>query len=90
MGLVSLQEETFQLLLSVCPERSCEHTVSCWLSISQEVASLMAQLVKNTPGMQETWEMWVRLLGWEDPLQKENRNPLQYSCLKNPMDRGAW
>ena len=19
-----------------------------------------------------------------------NRNPLQYSCLKNPMDRGAW
>ena len=20
----------------------------------------------------------------------ENSNPLQYSCLKNPMDRGAW
>ena len=20
----------------------------------------------------------------------ENGNPLQYSCLKNPMDRGAW
>ena len=20
----------------------------------------------------------------------ENDNPLQYSCLKNPMDRGAW
>ena len=19
-----------------------------------------------------------------------NNNPLQYSCLKNPMDRGAW
>ena len=19
-----------------------------------------------------------------------NRNPLQYSCLENPMDRGAW
>ena len=30
-------------------------------------ASLMAQLVKNLPAMQETW---VRLLGWEDPLEK--------------------
>ena len=30
-------------------------------------ASLMAQLVKNPPAMQETW---VRSLGWEDPLEK--------------------
>ena len=31
-------------------------------------ASLVAQLVKNQPAMQETW---VRSLGWEDPLEKE-------------------
>ena len=31
-------------------------------------ASLIAQLVKNLPAMQETW---VRFLGWEDPLEKE-------------------
>ena len=30
-------------------------------------ASLMAQLVKNLPAMQETW---VRYLGWEAPLEK--------------------
>ena len=30
-------------------------------------ASLVAQLVKNPPPMQETW---VRSLGWEDPLEK--------------------
>ena len=30
-------------------------------------ASLMAQLVKNPPAMQETW---FRSLGWEDPLEK--------------------
>ena len=23
-------------------------------------------------------------------VEKENGNPLQYSCLENPMDRGAW
>ena len=22
--------------------------------------------------------------------EEENSNPLQYSCLENPMDRGAW
>ena len=30
-------------------------------------ASLVAQLVKNLPAMQETW---VRSLAWEDPLEK--------------------
>ena len=30
-------------------------------------ASLVAQLVKNPPAM---WEIWVRSLGWEDPLEK--------------------
>ena len=28
-------------------------------------------------------------LGREDPLEKED-NQLLYSCLENPMDRGAW
>ena len=32
-----------------------------------ETASLVAQLVKNPPVMQETW---VRSLGWEDSLEK--------------------
>ena len=49
--------------------------------------SLMAQSVKNPPAMQETQ---FRFLGQEDPLEKEKANPLQYSCLESPMDRGAW
>ena len=36
-------------------------------------ASLVTQLVKNLPAMQETS---VRFLGWEDPLEKGY--PLQY------------
>ena len=50
----------------------------------------MAQRVKNPPAMQETQETQVRSLGREDPLEEENGNPLLYSCLKNPMDRGSW
>ena len=33
-------------------------------------ASQVAQMVKNPPAILETQEMWVRSLGWEDPLEK--------------------
>ena len=36
-------------------------------SLQYSWASLVAQLVKNPPALQETW---VRFLGWEDPLEK--------------------
>ena len=48
-------------------------------------ASLVAQIVKNLPTMQETQ---VRSLGWGDPLEEGMATP-QYSCLENPMDREA-
>ena len=89
-------------------------------------ASVVPQLVKKLPSMQETP---VHFLSWEDPLEKGQAtaavllgfpagsdgkesacsvgnldsipglgissggghgNPLQYSCLDNPVDRGAW
>ena len=31
----------------------------------------MAQRVKNLPAVQETQEMWVQSLGWEDLLKEE-------------------
>ena len=37
--------------------------------------------------MQETQ---VQSLGREDSPGEGNGNPLQYSCLETPMDRGAW
>ena len=56
-------------------------------SVRMKKASLVAQRLKRLPAMQETW---VRSLGREDLLGKETVAPLQYSCLENPMDRGAW
>ena len=44
-------------------------------------------MVKSLPAMQETW---VQSLGWEDALKKETDNPLQYFCLENSMEKGAW
>ena len=37
--------------------------------------------------MQETQ---IQPLSWEDPLEKENGNLLQQSCLENPRDRAIW
>ena len=38
-----------------------------YIKVGLSWASLVAQLVKNPPAMQETR---VRSLGWEDPLEK--------------------
>ena len=43
--------------------------------------------VKNPSAMQETW---VRSLGQEDSTGEGNGYSLQYSCLENSVDRGAW
>ena len=50
-------------------------------------ASLVAQLVKNLPAVQETR---VRSLGQGRSPGERNGNPLQYSCLENLMDTEAW
>ena len=42
--------------------------------------------VKNLPAKKERQ---VQTLGRKD-LGEGNGNPLQYSCLENPMDRGTW
>ena len=40
--------------------------------------------------MQETHEMRVQIPGSGRSSGGGHDNPLQYSCLENPMDRGAW
>ena len=45
---------------------------------------------KNPPAMQEMQETWVQCLGREDPPGGGHGNPLQYSYMENPRDRGAW
>ena len=40
--------------------------------------------------MQKLQETQVQSLVQEDPLEEGMGNPLQYSCLENPMERGAW
>ena len=47
-------------------------------------ASLVAQLVKNLPTM---WEIWVRSLGWEEPLQEGMASHPSILAWRIPMDK---
>ena len=50
------------------PHPSADNCIKVSFSMSLPTrASLVAQLVKNLPAMQETW---VQSLGWENPLEK--------------------
>ena len=77
--------------------RPYPHTEAAWVSrVGQWIAttsiyiwaSQVAQGVKNPPA--NAGDTRVRSLGQEDPLEWEMASLLQYSCLENSMERGAW
>ena len=52
--------------------------------------SQTALVVKNPPANTGDVRDKGSILESERSLGGGNGNPLQYSCLENPMDRGAW
>ena len=46
-----------------------------------KLASLVVQMVKNPPAVQETW---VRALGWGDPLEKEKATHSSILAWRSP------
>ena len=57
------------------------------MQIRKHRASLIAQLVKNLLAMHV--DLGSIPESGRSP-GEGNGNPLQYFCLENPMDRGAW
>ena len=51
------------------------------------MASLVTQMVKNLPAVQETH---VQSLGQEDPMEKETATHSSITPWEIPKDRGAW
>ena len=54
------------------------------------LASQVALVVKTPRPIQETLRETGLIPGQGRSPGRGNGNPLQYSCLENPMDRGAW
>ena len=67
-----------------------------WCAAVQGVAKSWTQLSNWTKQwrvslpVQEMQDTGVQSLGREDPPGVKNGNPLQHSCLENPVDRGTW
>ena len=64
--------------------RSC--CLPLWCREKREVALVIKILPANAGDVRNTG--WISGLG-RSP-EKENCSPFPYSCLENPMDRGAW
>ena len=59
-------------------------------TITSQVASQVAQWVKNPPAMQEMQADTGSIPRSVRSPGEGHSNPLQYCCLENPMDRGDW
>ena len=81
--------EVVQLPWPTRPPVPSNPPCSCYsLNVLSYRASLMAQSVKNLPACNAGDPGSIPGSGRSPG--EENNNPLQYSCLENPMDRGAW
>ena len=58
--------------------------------LSKVKASQVALVVKNLSANAGDIRDLSSVAGWGRSPEEGHGNPLQYSCLENPMDRGAW
>ena len=63
--------------------------ISCFW-ILHKWASQVVLVVKNPPANARDVRDTGLIPGWERSPRGGHGNPLQYSCLENPMGRGAW
>ena len=65
-------------------------TIYCSLVIWPAFTGHLALVVKNPPASAGDIRDMGSASGWGWSPGEGHGNPLQYSCLENPMDRGAW
>ena len=61
------------------------HLIFCYDMVGKGLPG--GSVIKSLPAYARTQAQSV---GQEDPLEEENVTSLHYSCLENPMNRGAW
>ena len=71
-------------MISFTYEIKTENSIRKQAHIYKELASLVAQLVKNPHAM---WETWIRSLGWEDALEKGKATHSSIQAWRSPWGR---
>ena len=76
----------WHLYLRLWPQELWHNKFSCFKTHGSCYIVLAQTVTKNLPAMWET-----RFDAWVGKTPEEGTcNPLQYSCLENPMDRETW
>ena len=91
---VSISRDSSEAVNHCCVSEGWVGSMESWLHITitwdfylQIRASVVAQVIKNLPAIQET-QIWS--LGREDPLEKGMATHSSNSCLENSLDRESW
>ena len=74
-------------LVNLCARNGHRKKASHWRNFISLGVSVMDQMVKNLPASAGDAGS---ICGLGRSTGGGNDNPLQYSCLESPMDRGAW
>ena len=105
LGVKEHLGRTDTFLLCSCRRAACVLAAGCssyrgrregWLIVPEALApritgaSQVALVVNNPPASAGDLRDVGLIPGSERSPGEGNGNPLQYSCLENPMDRGAW
>ena len=77
----------WKVAVAMCNFSQCRRCHITVILLSPFQASLVAQMVKNLPAIQET-KVWS--LGWEDPLKEHIATHSSILAWRIPMDRKAW
>ena len=98
VGLIVTSKRAYATPRSTAPRPPAPAAVHCdpYL-LSRHSQFCLSLCGASGPGAHQVWALWVSLAGmgfdskWDfTPPGEGNGNPLQYYCLENPMDRGAW
>ena len=71
-------------------KQSAKKKANIYKHVCQQRASQLVPAVKNLPANAGNLRVAGSIPGSGRSSWVWNDNPLQYSCLDNPMDRGAW
>ena len=74
--------------MNISQSKTMRPSISC--IFCSKWASQVMQVLKNLPANTRDIENAGSILGFGRSPGGGNSNPLQYSCLENPMERGAW
>ena len=77
----------------VSPSPSCPVAMGItWIKSSFKKPLSLPASLGGSDGKESAWNTgdWGLILGWGRSPGEENGNPLHYSCLEDPLDRGTW